>query len=217
MNWDEVAEESAKDTDNELAKGIGKLLSADLGALYPDPKDRELVQKLVDKVKGQTTKNEAIAAFKAGVAVLGEKALNLAKIAMLGLILAVLAAPASAQMKSIDLEAPLKDARMGISWQMDGAKLGVAYVPIMAFVGPNSGQEYVTLNGGVSDRLETGRIGYVASIGFRADTIISWLAGREFSRKYLRFAALPPLQICVGPITDDFRHFRPALTVAKKF
>jgi hypothetical protein len=136
---------------------------------------------------------------------------------ILTIALLMSAARAQAQVKTIDLDAPLKDARMGISWIAGQSNLGTAYVALISFNGNKTGQEYVTLNGGVSDKLRTGKVGYVASIGFRADTIFAWLAGGKFAKKYLRFAVLPPIEICVGPLTDDFRHFRPALTIAKKF
>lgn len=137
-------------------------------------------------------------------------------------ILAVLMLSASAVrsqevQKAIDLSQPLADARIGIAWNAKGEQLGVAYVPVLYFVGGDSKREYVTLNLGASDVLSTGKSDYLVSVGARIDTIFAKLGESKFAQKYLRFAVLPPLQISPSLLTADFKKFTWYLTIATKF
>jgi len=216
-NWDKLAEESAEATDEKLSKGLENLVKADLGALCPNPDDREKVQRLVDAVKASTTKNEAIAAFKAASALVGEKIVNIAKTAMLALSLGFLVVSAQAQVSTLDLSNPLADPRAGFAWDGSGSSLGVAYVPVIYWVGEQSGVEYATLNWGMSDVLSDGTKKMMVSVGPRVDNAFLWLAGGKWAKKHLRFAMLPPVQVSVAVLTSDFKHFRPWLALVTKF
>ncbi len=216
-NWDLEADKAAEATDEKLAKGLEKLVKADLGTLCPNPEDREKVQSLVDAVKASTTKNEAIAAFKAASALVGEKIVNIAKTAMLGIIIALSAGTAQAQVNTLDLSNPLADPRAGFAWDGKGGTLGVAYVPVVYWVGEESGMEYATLNWGMSDVLSDGSKKMMVSVGPRVDNAFLWLAGGKWAKKHLRFAALPPVQVSVAVLTSDFKHFSPWLALVTKF
>ena len=122
-----------------------------------------------------------------------------------------------APIKAIDMSAPLADARIGLAWDMKGEQLGVAYVPVVYIVGHYSGREYATLNLGASDKLDTGKVGYLVSFGFRMDTIFEKLGETAFAKKWLRFAILPPMQISPCFITGDFKKFTPMLSISTKF
>jgi len=135
----------------------------------------------------------------------------------IALILCFCAGAAQAEgIAEIDLNAPFADARMGLAWDGAGKQLGVAYVPLMYWVGAQ-GQEYATLNLGASDQLSNGKAGYLVSAGPRIDTLFVKIAGTKFAQKHLRFAVLPPLQISVSFITSDFRKYEPFLTICTRF
>ena len=216
-DWDKAADAAEEKTDAQLAKGLEKLVKADLGALCVTPADREQVEKLVNAVKACTSKNEAIAAFKAMSAVVGEKIVHIAKTAMLCFTLCFVAASAHAQVSTLDLSNPLADPRAGFAWDGKGGKLGVAYVPVIYWVGEESGVEYATLNWGMSDVLSDGTKKMMVSVGPRVDNAFLWLAGGKWAKKHLRFAALPPVQVSVAILTDDFKHFKPWLALSTKF
>lgn len=216
QDWDKQADKAADQTDEQLASGLDKLVKADLGALCPNPVDREKVQKLVDAVKAKTDKNERIAAFKAVAAVVGEKIVNIAKTAMLCFVLMVLAVTAKAQVSTLDLSNPLADPRAGFAWDGKGGKLGVAYVPVIYY--QPGGVEYATLNWGFSDVLSNGKKEMLLSLGPRVDTAFEWLAGRNWCRKNLRFTALPPVQVTAAVLTTDFfKHSKLWVTLVTKF
>lgn len=123
----------------------------------------------------------------------------------------------SEPIKAIDMNAPLADARIGLAWDLAGEQLGVAYVPVVYIVGGNSGREYATLNLGASDKLDTGKAGYLVSLGFRIDSIFTKLGETKFAKKYLRFAILPPMQISPTLVTVDFKKFVPMLSISTRF
>ena len=123
----------------------------------------------------------------------------------------------SEPIRSIDMSAPLADARIGLAWDMKGEQLGIAYVPVVYVVGSATGREYATLNLGASDKLDTGKAGYLVSFGFRMDTIFAKLGETKFAKKWLRFAALPPMQISPCFITGDFKKYTPMLSISTKF
>lgn len=216
-DWDKLADESAEATDEKLSKGLEKLVKADLGALCPNPEEREKVAQLVAAVQAQTDKNERIAAFKAVASVVGERIVNIAKTAMLGIIIALSVSTANAQVSSLDLSNPLADPRAGFAWDGKGGTLGVAYVPVVYWVGEHSGMEYATLNWGMSDVLSDGTKKMMVSVGPRVDNAFLWLAGGKWAKKHLRFAMLPPVQVSVAILTSDFKHFRPWLALVTKF
>ena len=121
------------------------------------------------------------------------------------------------EVKAIDMNAPLADARLGLAWNLKGDQLGVAYVPLMYIVGSSTAREYATLNLGASDVLATGKAGYLVSFGVRVDTVFAKLGETAFAKKYLRFAILPPLQISPTLLTSDFKHYGWWLSVSSKF
>lgn len=133
------------------------------------------------------------------------------------MMMASMANAQSEPIKAIDMNAPLADARIGIAWDVNGEQLGVAYVPLVYIVGRHTAREYATLNLGASDKLRTGKAGYLVSFGFRVDTIFSKLGETAFAKKYLRFAILPPMQISPSFITGDFKKFTPMLSISTKF
>ena len=120
--------------------------------------------------------------------------------------------------KSIDLNAPFSDARVGFAWGLNGERIMTAHVPIIYKIGPKSGREYATLNFGVSNKNEAiNKVGYIVSIGFRLDMILAKSSESEFSKKHLRFALLPPIQITPLFITNDFKKFIPMIAAVTKF
>ena len=121
------------------------------------------------------------------------------------------------EIKAIDASNPLLNARIGLAWDIKGTQYGVAYIPIVYVVGKTSGREYFTLNGGVVNKMSNGKVGYNVSVGTRIDTIFAKWGESEFSRKYLRFAVLPPMQISPSFVTQDFKKFTPMLVIASKF
>lgn len=121
------------------------------------------------------------------------------------------------EIRAVDLNQPLKDARVGMAWSLQGDKLGVGYVPVIYWVGESTQLEYVTLNLGASDKLNNGKVGYLVSLGARIDTLFTKLGDTAFAKKHIRFAVLPSLQISPTLITSDFRKFVPYLTIAKQF
>ncbi len=141
------------------------------------------------------------------------------KIMLLGMLVFGLTTAIFAQDATpvIDLSKPLADARLGFAWNLQGERLAVAYVPVIYFVGANTGREYVTLNLGASDVLATGESDYLVSMGARIDNIFFKLGESAFAKKYLRFAVLPPLQISPTLLTADFKKFSWYLTIATKF
>ena len=222
-DWNNVAGGAAGKTDKELAAGIEKLMAADIGKLFPAPADAAKVRELIQAIRVKTAYNERIAAFKAISATLGGDLLAVVKKAMLCLavVLLVGAGQARAQLvpepiTAIALNAPLADARIGLAWNHKGEQLGIAYVPLMYWVGAD-GQEYATLNLGATDKLATGRAGYLVSFGPRIDTLVRKAAGSKFWRGHLRFAILPPLQINLNLVTSDFRVYEPHVSVCTRF
>ena len=222
-NWGDIAGGAADKTDKELAAGIEKLITGDIGKSFPVPADAAKVRALCRAIRVKTAYNERVAAFKAISATLGADLLAAVKKAMFccALCLLVGASQARAQAASetitaIDLNAPLADARIGLSWSRQGEQLGIAYVPLMYWVG-GKGQEYATLNLGVTDKLATGKAGYLVSVGPRIDTLFRKAAGTKFSQKHLRYAILPPLQINLNLVTSDFRVYEPHLSVCTRF
>lgn len=222
-DWNNIAGDAAGKTDKELAAGIEKLLSADIGKLFPAPADAAKVRELIQAIRVKTAYNERVAAFKAITATLGGDLLAVVKKAMLCLALVLLAGLGQVQAQlapepitAIDLNAPLADARIGLAWNHRGEQLGVAYVPLMYWVG-GDGQEYATLNLGATDKLATGRAGYLVSVGPRIDTLFRKAAGTKFSQKHLRFAVLPPIQINFNLVTSDFRVYEPHVSFCTRF
>jgi len=220
-DWDKVAGESAEQTDKELEAGLSKLLTIDTVKLFPNPIDREKVNALIKTIRQETNYNKRVAAFKAISITIGADLAKAVKAAIFTLALFFVfgAGRAVAQVPpitAIDLSAPLSDARLGLAWNGSGKQLGVAYVPLMYWVGSES-QEYATLNLGASDKLDTGKAGYLVSAGPRIDTLFVKLAGTNFAKKHLRFAILPPLQISISYVTSDFHTFEPFLTICSKF
>ena len=221
-DWGKVADNAGDKVDAELAAGLDRLSKKDLTGLFPVPADKAKIDGLIKTINASSSYNERVAAFKAVAAVLGTDALKMLKGAMLALLVCLAFAPAArAQVAepaitAIDLNAPLADARMGLAWDGAGDQLGVAYVPLVYWVGAEA-QEYATLNLGASDKLSNGRAGYLVSAGPRIDTLFLKLAGTSFAKKHLRFAILPPLQITISYITSDFRVYKPFLTVCTKF
>lgn len=138
------------------------------------------------------------------------------KLLIVGVLVIMAGAARAENVTAIDLNAPLADARMGLAWNLAGKQLGVAYVPLVYWVGAES-QEYATVNLGASDRLSDGKAGYLVSAGPRIDILFAKLAGTKFAKKHLRFAILPPLQVSVSFITSDFRKYEPFLTVCTRF
>lgn len=124
---------------------------------------------------------------------------------------------AQAQVKSLDLNNPLADPRAGLAWDNQGTQLGVAFVPVIYWVGESSGLEYATLNWGLSDVLSNGKKAMLVSFGPRIDNVFTWLAGGSFAKRHLRFAVLPPVQVAVTLATADFRHYRPMLSIVTRF
>jgi hypothetical protein len=120
-------------------------------------------------------------------------------------------------MAVVDSEHPLLNARVGIAWDINGKQHSVAYVPMIYAVGATSRLEYATLNLGVVDKLANGRVGYVASLGIRLDTVFDKLGRSAFAQKYLMFALLPPVQISPCFVSQDLKKFIPMLTIATKF
>ncbi len=220
-DWNKIGEKAEAKTDAELAAGIEKLLASDIGKLFPAPDDKAKVDGLIKAIRAKTAYNERVAAFRAVSATLGGELLKGLKKAMFCLAVALLVglgqAGAQEAVKAIDMNAPLADARIGLAWDLAGEQLGVAYVPVIYIVGADSGREYATLNLGASDKLDTGRAGYLASFGFRMDTIFSRLGETRFAKKYLRFAVLPPMQISPCFVTGDFKRFVPMISVSTKF
>jgi len=216
-NWGKVAGNSADKVDAALAAGLEKLKTKDISGLFPVPADKEKIAGLIAKINSSSSYNERAAAFKAVAATLGADALKVLKGAMLCLALLCCAAPARAeQITVIDLNAPLADARIGLAWGGQGQKLGIAYVPLIYWVGAEN-QEYATFNLGASDKLDTGKTGYLVSVGPRLDTLFIKLAGSAFAKKHLRFASLPPMQVNLNFVTGDFRAYVPYLSLCKKF
>jgi hypothetical protein len=221
-DWGKVADNAGDKTDADLAAGLDRLSKRDISGLFPAPEDKAKVEGLIKAINASSSYNERAAAFKAVAATLGGDALKMLKGAMLGLLLCLAFAPAAPAQEvapaitAIDLNAPLADARMGLAWDGAGDQLGVAYIPLIYWVGAEA-QEYATLNLGASDKLSNGRAGYLVSAGPRLDTLFLRLAGTSFAKKHLRFAILPPLQITISYITQDFHVFKPFLTVCTKF
>jgi hypothetical protein len=118
---------------------------------------------------------------------------------------------------AIDLNAPLADARLGLAWDAQGVRLGVAQVPFVYWISPAGGDEIATLNFGASDQLDTGEARLLVSAGPRIDTLFRKAAGTRFAQKHLRFAVLPPLQVSFILATSDFRVYRPMLSVITRF
>jgi hypothetical protein len=116
-----------------------------------------------------------------------------------------------------DSEHPLLGSRVGIAWDITGKQHTVAYVPMVYVVGSNSKLEYATFNIGVVDKMANGKVGYVASLGFRLDTVFDKLGRSAFAQKYLLFAVLPPVQISPCFVSQDFKKFIPMITIATKF
>ena len=123
----------------------------------------------------------------------------------------------STDIKMIDLSKPLADARLGVAWNADGGKLGVAYIPIIYWINPETSMEYMTLNVGGSNDLATGKKDYLISIGPRIDDLFKKLSETSFAKKHLRFASLPALQISPTILTSDFKKYTLWLTIAKCF
>lgn len=142
---------------------------------------------------------------------------NLKNALILCTMLCCAASAQTTSAKRIDLSDPLADARLGLAWNIDGARLAVAYVPVVYVVGSSSKREYFTLNLGASSTLSHGKSNYLVSAGARVDTIFAKLGESSFAQKYLRFAVLPPLQISPTLLTADFKHFQWYLTIATKF
>lgn len=141
------------------------------------------------------------------------------KTMMKALMLVVLMAGiASAEpMNIIDMEHPLLNARIGMSWDSSGKQHSTAYVPFIYVVGKTSKREYATLNFGAIDKMNGGKVGYAVSVGARIDTIFQKFGESAFAQKWLMFAVLPPIQISPCFVTQDFKKFTPMLTVATKF
>lgn len=219
VNWDEEADKAAEKADAKLSAGVEKLLGMDLAKAFPNPADAKMVGHLVQAIKSKTDKNERVAAFKAIGVTLGVDLFKAVRKLILASVLVVLAGAgmAQAQMKTLDLSNPLADPRAGFSWDGAGGRFGVAYVPVMYWIGESSGLEYATINWGASDNLENGRKTMLVSIGPRIDNVFTWLAGGSFAKKHLRFAALPPVQVTVDLGTSDFKHFRPRLSLVTRF
>lgn len=132
--------------------------------------------------------------------------------------LMMLAGTAGAQeITAIDLNAPLADARLGMAWNDKGEQLGVAQVPLIYWVSSTSGEEYGTLNFGASDKLATGKANLLVSAGPRIDTFFRKASRTNFSKKHLRFAVLPPLQVSVIMATSDFFYYRPMVSLITRF
>lgn len=220
-DWNKIGENAADKTDKELAAGIERLITSDIGKLFPIPADAAKIRLLCQHIRVKTAYNERVAAFKAVTATLGADLMKIVNKAMFPLILMVLAFAGQvraqeAPITAIDLNAPLADARIGLAWNHRGEQLGLAYVPLIYWVGA-SGQEYATLNLGATDKLATGKAGYLVSAGPRIDTLFRKLAGSKFAQRHLRFALLPPLQINFNLVTSDFRVYEPHISICTRF
>lgn len=90
-DWTKVGENAADKTDKELAAGIERLITSDIGKLFPVPADAAKIRLLCQHIRVKTAYNERVAAFKAISATLGGDLLTTVKKAMFPLILMVLA------------------------------------------------------------------------------------------------------------------------------
>lgn len=205
-------------------QGLDNLVKLDLSSAFPVEADRAKVSDLIAKVQAATDHNERVAAIKAvaatltadGAAMLKKALLALLVIFTLGAGLVRAQEISEPSVKTFDFANPLDDPRGGFSWDSQGGRFSVAYVPIVYW--QPGGVEYATLNWGMANDNEKGKQSMLISIGPRVDTAISWLAGRKWCQKNLRFLKFPNVQITADLATDDFfKHARPRFSLVTKF
>lgn len=97
----------------------------------------------------------------------------------------------------VDLAGIVGSMRASVLLNSQGATFYGAHVPIVSMLGKTSGVEYVNINAGVVYSADMKQADFMASTGFRLDSLISKL-GRKWPN--LKAAALPPIE--VGPFAS---------------
>ena len=63
--YENIGDEAAKKTNQELVGEIDDLVNADLSSLFPDQQDKEVIDELIEVVNKSTDRNEMITACQA--------------------------------------------------------------------------------------------------------------------------------------------------------
>lgn len=204
-NWDDIAKNSAKETDAELEAGLEKLTRRDTGGLMPTPPDQAALDALMVKINADTRYNERLAAFKACAATLtadGLKALRKAMLALLAcLALAGTAAAQEMTASGINIKDLLANTRIGVWLPIEGGRtFKTVYAPIIWLHG-SDGTEYVCLDAGSAAPAEITRGYAFLALGLRVDNILNKSLGlSKWLRAHVSAAQLPSLEVGVGPI-----------------
>lgn len=204
-NWDDIAKNSADETDAELSKGLEKLKNKNLTALMPAVPDRVAIEKLMATIATETRYNERLAAFKACAAALTADGLKALKKAMLALLAALaLAVPAAAQditASGINIKQILENTRAGVWLPAEGGRsFKTVYAPIVWLHGLD-GTEYVCLDAGAAAPGEVTKGYAILALSFRVDNALDKALGiSKWMKAHVSAAELPSLEVGVAPM-----------------
>jgi hypothetical protein len=95
---------------------------------------------------------------------------------------------------AVDLAGVVGAMRASVLVNSHGATFYGAHIPIVSLLGKTSRAEYINLNAGVVYSSDKKRADFMASLGFRLDSMVS-KAGRKWPN--IKTAQLPPVE--VGP------------------
>src|SRR3990167_1100285 len=196
-NWDKVGENAADKTDKELAAGIERLITGDIGKLFPVPADAAKVRALCQQIRVKTAYNERVAAFKAISATLGADLLKAVKAAMLGLVICLIPLSVKAEISPVqetmlNFGQLFKTIRVGYAIDQHGASASIFYTSILT-LHTQGGVDLVSFNigyEGIEKRPTT-------MIGIRLDNIIPLAVSGDWGKKHVSTSKLPSFE--AGP------------------
>ena len=220
-NWDDIAKNSADETDAELEKGLAKLKGKNLAALIPAAADKAAIEKLMATIAAETRYNERLAAFKACTAALSSEGLKALRKAMLGLLACLaLAVPATAQditASGINIRQILENARAGVWLPAEGGRsFKTVYAPIVWLHGLD-GTEYVCLDAGAAAPGEVTKGYAILALSFRVDNALDKALGiSKWMKAHISSAELPSLEMGLAPMLYQSK-IRWGILAAMKF
>lgn len=205
-DWGKAAENAADKTDKELAAGIERLITSDIGKLFPVPADAAKIRLLCQHIRVKTAYNERVAAFKAVLATLGSDLQAVVKKAMFPLILIVMAFAGQVRAQEvtasgINIKDLLANTRVGVWLPIEGGRtFKTVYAPVVWLHGLD-GTEYICLDAGAAAPGEITQGYGMLALGIRIDNLLDKALGiSKWTKAHISAAQLPTIEAGVSPM-----------------
>lgn len=201
-DWNKIGENAADKTDKELAAGIERLITSDIGKLFPVPADAAKVRLLCQQIRVKTAYNERVAAFKAISVTLGADLLKSVLKVMAGLMLALLIGMGRVEAQEVARDTSLfnfgdffQSIRAGYGIDQKGQKSDIYYTAFQRYHN-KVGVDFLTLNIGYNGAEQHP----VFMTGIRLDNIIPLIWGGSWGKAHVTTAKLPTFEF--GPFVS---------------